>query len=320
MMQPDDDQPYLPDDMYHPDPRQGHNDYYSPPQRHSKKANSELRPLSCNNEYMATTTIPRNCCSGKSSEEQGSCAVCARVFVCIAGICNTLAGLFLVLVALGVLEREFKSKLLVGFSGFAATFAVVLCSIILIIAACNHTKPRFKAALAVFSVLLIIVSLLEIAAVGFTLWSHSVVANPANKDGTTAARLLSWSNRMANTTYLECCVAFTPPYSGANATAVDGICQWPESTLFIKDACADTNVLVCVCQKGLERYESLFGLFLRQSLTWTATALFVSAVMNVGILVSICTLMRPENQMVSEEKQLKREPIDLDLDESIYAN
>merc|ERR1712124_76531 len=103
---------------------------------------------------------------------------------------------------------------------------------------------------------------------------------------------------------------------GANATVVDGICQWPESTLFIKDSCADTtNVLVCACQKGFERYESSFGLFLRQSLTWTATALFVSVVMNVGVLISICTLMRPEHEV---ENELKRQPIDEGMDVSIY--
>ena len=279
----------------HPDDSQA---YLSPAGRQSKKHRGEIVPC--------TASISRKYSDQKPDEIVGPCAVCAKVLTCIVGIYNMFAGFFLVAVALIIFTRGTNSKLFgEGFSTFSpgiiccVGFLVLLHSVIVIVAACNHTKRAFKVILNVLCVLLTITFLIELSIIGLSLWSHSVVANPKHSqdEPTVFVDLRSWSNQMANTTYFECCVAFTPPYSGVNATVVDDACLWAESMYLMKGDCAGTNVLMCVCEKGTEDYESLFILFLRHFLTSIAIVCLVSAAVHLSGLISICvlTFSHPKN-------------------------
>jgi len=275
-MHPDDSQAYLSPDMA--------------PSRQSKKHRGAIIPYT-----------PRKYSDKNTDEVVGPCAACAKVLVCITGVYNIFAGFFLVAVALLVFARGTNTKLFgEGFSTnnpyivFCVGFVVLLYSLILVLAACNHTQRAFKVTLKVLCVLLTITFLIELSVIGLSLWSHSVVANSkhARAEPTFAVHLRSWSNQMANTTYFECCVAFTPPYSGVNATVVDDACLWAESMYLMKGDCAGTDVLTCACQKGATDYASVFALFLQHFLTSIAIVCLVSAAVHLSGLISICVLIR----------------------------
>lgn len=322
---------YLYDQAYlDPDPKiQGINEYYSPKNNQSKSAKKAniypnlsddcqyVSPVSKNSRSKKdkqmsalpyhsdyASTLPQNVCSNRDDEDKGMSTICARVYICITGIGNILAGIFLVAFALGELTGATNYMLPgEGFSTasmcvlLASGFLLVSCSIIVIIAACNHTKRHFKVALMVLSAVLVITSIIEVSIVGLSLWGHSVISRPdTHSSSIVADRVLSWSSEFSNATYLECCVASTPPYSGANATLVRGICKWPESVRSVKETCVGSNVLTCVCEKGPKRYESLFGLYLRLFLISISSVSFISAALHVAGLVAICALMHSEKQ------------------------
>lgn len=275
----EDDQPYL-------SPQ-----YYSPSRKNPKKIKTLYLDISAGEASPSTLTF-------KKAKRPG--ANCANILVCITGVLNTLIGFFLLLMPLGVLIGGSKYELLGDFftAGMsvllAGGFLLAFCYIILMVAVCNRTKPRWKTALIAVYIFLLIIFLLEISTIGLAFWSHSVISSRASSkqgDNVAANWLLSHRHQFANTTYHACCLASKPPYSGANATEVDGICTWPESTQIIKDSCAGTNVLVCVCENGPRKYESSINFFLRQYLTYIASTLMIIASVLLAGLLSVYALM-----------------------------
>lgn len=320
MMQPDlneyDDQPYLSPNR-NPDYRQGDNQYYSPSQKRSKRRSYEIsldiNPGECltpplptrvnMNEPYFTPKLDPSRSSLTFNKTKGSCSNCANILVYITGVSNTLIGFFLASISLAILVGGSKYELL-GEGFFAAVsgallagFLVAFCSIILMVAVCNRTKPSCKAALIGVYIVLVIIFLLELTTVGLAFWSHSVIASPADNEGRNVAAnwLLARRDQFADTTYHACCVAFKPPYSGANATKVDKICTWPESTQVVKDSCSGTNVLVCVCENGPKEYVSSINFFLRQYLTYIASTWMVIAAVLLAVLVTVCALKCSDN-------------------------
>ena len=279
----EDDQPYLSPQM--------DNQYYSPSRKNPKKVKTLYLDISAGEASPSTLTFEK-------AKRPG--ANCANILVCITGVLNTLIGFFLLSMPLGVLIGDSKYELLGDFftAGMsvllAGGFLLAFCYIILMVAVCNRTKPRWKTALIAVYIFLLIIFLLEISTIGLAFWSHSVISSrTGSKQGDNVATnwLLSHRHQFANTTYHACCLASKPPYSGANATEVDGICTWPESTQIIKDSCAGTNVLVCVCENGPRKYESSINFFLRQYLTYIASTLMIIASVLLAGLLSVYALM-----------------------------
>lgn len=279
----EDDQPYL--------SPQRDKQYYSPSRKNPKKIKTLYLDISAGETSPSTLTF-------KKAKRPG--ANCANILVCITGVLNTLIGFFLLSISLGVLIGGSKYELLGEFftAGMsvllAGGFLLAFCYIILMVAVCNRTKPRWKTALIAVYIFLLIIFLLEISTIGLAFWSHSVISSRAGSkqgDNVAANWLLSHRHQFANTTYHACCLASKPPYSGANATEVDGICTWPESTQIIKDSCAGTNVLVCVCENGPRKYESSINFFLRQYLTYIASTLMIIASVLLAGLLSVYALM-----------------------------
>lgn len=332
----EDDQPYL-------SPQQ----YYSPSRKNPKKLNTVYLDISAGdnlssrlpNEVNMGGPSPRSrskqvelnleasLSTSTFNKAKGPCANCANILVCITGVLNTLIGFFLLSISVGVLIGASKYELLGEdfFTGMrvllAGGFLLAFCYIILMVAICNRTKPCWKAALIAVYIFLLIIFLLEISTVGLAFWSHSVIASPAGKQGDNVAAnwLLSHRHQFAKTTYHACCVAFKPPYSGANATEVDGICTWPESTQTIKDSCAGTNVLVCVCENGPQEYESSINFFLRQYLTYIASTLMIIASVLLAGLVSVYALMCSDAGNRSNKYSNEHTDMDPHGEEIIYA-
>lgn len=290
MMHPEMNDYYNEDDQPYPSPQMD-NQYYSPSRKNPKKIKTLYLDISAGEASPSTLTFNK-------AKRPG--ANCANILVCITGVLNTLIGFFLLSMPLGVLIGGSKYKLLGDFftAGMsvllAGGFLLAFCYIILMVAVCNRTKPRWKTALIAVYIFLLIIFLLEISTIGLAFWSHSVISSRAgSKQGDNVATnwLLSHRHQFANTTYHACCLASKPPYSGANATEVDGICTWPESTQIIKDSCAGTNVLVCVCENGPRKYESSINFFLRQYLTYIASTLMIIASVLLAGLLSVYALM-----------------------------
>jgi len=309
----EDDQPYL--------SPQRDNQYYSPSRKNQKKINTVYLDISAGDNLPSS--LPNEvgmggpCFSPRSRSKQvepnleaspstltfnkakGQGANCANILVCVTGVLNTLIGFFFLSISLAVLIGGSKYELLgevftVGMRVLlAGGFLLAFCYITLMVAVCNRTKPCWKTALIAAYIFLLLIFLLEISTIGLAFWSHSVIASPDSKQGDNVAAnwLLSHRHQFANTTYHACCVAFKPPYTGANTTEVDGICTWPESTQIIKDSCAGTNVLVCVCENGPREYESSINFFLRQYLTYIASTLMVIASVLLAGLLSVYALM-----------------------------
>jgi len=265
------------------------------------------------NKVSHSTIIPQNNSNSKTDKDVTPCTVCAKVIVYITGIYNILAGLFLVAIVTFIYTRRTKSNLVgedlltvsTGSILFVGIFAL-LYSVILIVAACNHTKRVFKLTLNVLCVVLTITFLTELSAVGLSLWSHSIIANPKHGQDAplVAVHLHSLSNQMANATYFECCVASTPSYSIANATVLDldDACLWPNSMYLMKGACSGTNVLTCVCEKGVDHYRSLFAIFLQHSLTSIAILCLASVLVHLCGLVAICVLIHSKSKNISKDE------------------
>lgn len=227
------------------------------------------------------------------------CAIMAKVLVCITGISGTLTGLFAMSITLYTLvgghDYGKLSELFPTFTIsmiFCVGILLAFCSVVLIVATCCYTNPRFRVAIIIFSVLLTIILLIELAIGAFAVWSLDIIAIPKdNPQNVVTDQLLMRRNQIANATYIQCCVDSTPPYFGGNATLVDGICKWPESTQQIKDDCGDTNVFVCVCGHGPKQYTAFFGIFLRHCLSWIAGAMFVSAGLLLVTKIALCFLI-----------------------------
>merc|ERR1712150_125220 len=291
--------------------------YLSPPKNQRKKITKSLE-----HKKPFMSPIARN--NTDTDDHMGSCEVVAKVSVFITTIFSALIGLFLIAVALyALIAGNRHAKLNEAFSTgttcaiFVAGFLLASFSIVHTVAAWNHSNPTLKTILKVFSVLLTVALLVELTAAGLVMWSHTIIAQPANTKTSNFVgnHLLSWRNEVANATYVECCVVYTPPYSSQNTTQLAAeMCKWPQSVKSIGDNCGTSDVLACVCKDGNTQYASFFGLFLQQYLSQVAGMLTACAILHLVALVGTCILICHVAKTI-----VYHTDSDPDLDEAAYV-
>lgn len=292
---------------------------YRRPKNQRKKMTKS--PTPSKHEKPFISPIARN---NTDNEHIGSCEVVAKVSVFITTIFSALIGFFLIAVALYTLIGGNRhAKLNEAFSTgatcaiFVAGFLLASFSIVHTVAACHYTNPTLKTVLKLFSVLLTVALLVELTAAGLVMWSHTIIAQPATSKTSNfvSNHVLSWRNEVANATYVECCVVYTPPYSSKNTTQVAAeMCQWPQSVKSIGDNCGTSDVLTCACEDGTTQYASFFGLFLQQYLSPVAGMLTACAILHLVALVGTCILICQKTMTITY-----RPDSDSDLDAEAYV-
>jgi len=180
--------------------------------------------------------------------------------------------------------------------GFGIVLAI--CSVFLMLAAKYHDKPFFVMVLVVFSIILTLLLLLEIAGAGVFIWGLGVVSLPKNDVGNAIAdRILEARNAAAQVAYNQCC-------KQGNATipnTADPACLWPKAATAVINKCNGQPVLECVCQSTL-KYASSFGLYLQSNLKWVAIVTIVFAVLLLFGLIATCTLICVKKKATAKDK------------------
>lgn len=252
--------------------------------------------------YQSTATTTQTNKNGKNQEatkDANCCILGARIWVSIIGILAAVVGLFVCAAALYAKfgyegYARLSETLPVGGIWMALGFGVtlLLCSIILILAACLYEKPGFKCILSVFAIILTVLLIMEVISASVLVWGLGIIAMPKNQIGEAAAdQLLKARNVTVYSTWHECCIENTPPYDLQNITAkVDSACLWPKAAAAVKEHCGTENVLVCVC-KDATQYGADFGLFLQSKLTWVGGVTIALALLLLIGLIATCVLI-----------------------------
>ena len=186
--------------------------------------------------------------------------------------------------------KELSKSLPDGGIWMIFSFGIVLavCSILLVTAAHKSDKGIFVMILVVFSIILTLLLLLEIAGAGVFIWGLGVISLPDNEVGNAISdRILEARDAAAQVAYAECCP------SSNNVTVpntVDPACLWPKAAKFSSSQCGEANDFDCVCESPL-KYASSFGLYLQSNLKWVAIVTIVFAVLLLFGLIATCTLI-----------------------------
>jgi len=244
----------------------------------------------------------------KQANDGSCCGLAAKIWVTIIGLLTLLLGVFVAAISLyakfgyGKYEDIIES-LPSGGIWMIFSFGIILaiCSILLVIAAHKSDKGIFIMILVVFSIILTLLLLLEIAGAGVFIWGLGVISLPDNEVGNAISdRILEVRNEAAQVAYDECC-----PTIG-NITTPNQVlpaCLWPEAATAVIASCnkEGKQVFDCVCGSVLT-YGSSFGLYLQSNLKWVAIVTIVFAVLLLFGLIATCTLICTKDKKKKADK------------------
>lgn len=230
--------------------------------------------------------------------EESCCILGAKIWISIIGTLNLILGILVFAFALyakyGYKDyAQLSSTLPDGGIWMIFGFGILLalCSIVLICAAQNYGKWCNKIILFIFSLVLMLLLILEIVSGGVLAWALGVIALPQSEvSNAVTDRIIQARDAAVNATWAECCIDNTPPYDIVNITKIDSVCLWPDSAEAVKKACGSTNVQVCVC-KSANTYGAYLGLFVKSQLMWVSIVVIVLAVLLLGGLICTCVLL-----------------------------
>jgi len=250
--------------------------------------------------YQSVTTTTHSTGDREEKKPVNCCIRCAQTWIFIVGGLNLVLGILLFAFALyakyGYKEYAQLSKTLPDggiwmIFGFGIVLAI--CSIALILSAKDYDRSCCsKTVLFIFSLILMVVLLLEIIGAAVMAWALGAIALPASEvTDAIEDRIVQARDAAVNATWAECCIDNKPPYDIVNISKIDSACLWPDAATAVQKACGSgSNVQVCVCS-SVSAYGQYLGLFVQSQLMWVVVATATLAVLVLLGLISTCVLL-----------------------------
>lgn len=242
----------------------------------------------------------------KPEKVEGAGIKCSKCWIAVVGFLSALIGFAISGTALyarfGYSHWNVFSIFMpenVIWTTFAFGVILAVCGIVVVIAALKYQNKCYKVVLVVFSVVLILLCLAEIAGgIIFVVFLTGNTLSDVPEGDIVHKNMIDYRNQVVNKTYDLCCHVLHPPYT--NETVVDEICLWPKLSKNVQSQCAkagysgyktSTSIYNCVCKEDVAWYGKQLGGFFSERFMWVGGLGIGLAIVTLVAVICSCVLI-----------------------------